>query len=335
MLEFVLNIAEFALQSLVIVVALLIIIAFIASLVSKGKQDSELKVKNFNKKLKDHRLALEKHTLDKKAFKKKLKEKKADKKMSGSKKSLFVLDFNGDIKASAVEHLRSEISAVLSVAGPNDEVMVKVESPGGMVHGYGLAASQLQRIKDKSIPLTICVDKVAASGGYMMASIADKIISAPFAIIGSIGVVASVPNVHKVLKKNDVDYLEITAGEFKRTLTPLGEITDQKMNKFKEQIEQVHELFKKHVITQRPQLDLSKVATGEYWYGEQAKELLLVDEIGTSDEFMMKQAEDFEILEVTFSGKKSLKEKLSENMSYQLEALSTKAASLIWKSQYR
>ncbi len=335
MLEFIVNIAQFALQSLVIVVSLLIIIAFIASLVSKGKNDSELTIKKFNKKIKDFSLGIQKQTLDKKSLKKTLKSEKGKSKNKEQKKNLFVLNFEGDIKASAVEQLRNEISAILSVATSKDEVMIKIESPGGMVHGYGLAASQLQRIKDRSIPLTVCVDKVAASGGYMMASIADRIVSAPFAIIGSIGVVASVPNIHKVLKKNDIDYLEITAGEFKRTLTPLGEITDQKMDKFKEQIEQVHELFKKHVITQRPQLDLNKVATGEYWYGEQALELLLVDEIGTSDDYMMNKVQDFEVLEISYSGKKSFKEKLSENLSFQIESVTTKVTSLLWKSQYR
>ncbi|MEM7647100.1 MAG: protease SohB, partial [Pseudomonadota bacterium] len=305
-MDFLLEIAEFALQAIIIVVALLIIIGFIASLVSKNKDSSKLKVKNLNKVHKQYRGALEGAILDKKTLKRQKKQDKKNDKNEEKKNTLFVLSFDGDIKASATDQLREEISSVLLVAKPDDEVVLCLESPGGMVHGYGLAASQLQRIKDRNLKLTVCVDKVAASGGYMMACIADKIISAPFAIIGSIGVVASLPNFHRILKKNDVDYLEITAGEYKRTLTTLGEITEPGMNKFKSQIQDIHDLFKNHVKTQRPQLDLEKVATGEYWYGQQAKDLQLVDEIGTSDDYLLRHEESHRILRVTFKGKQSL-----------------------------
>ena len=334
MLDFALNMASFALQTAVIVIALLIIIAFIASLLSKDKQASELKIKNLNKKLEKNRNSLLKSQLNKKEFKKHLKDNKPDKKKKDTKNKLYVLEFEGDIKASATDQLREEISTVLSVATKDDQILLKLESPGGMVHGYGLAASQLERIKTAGIPLTISVDKIAASGGYMMASIADKIIAAPFAIIGSIGVIASVPNIHKVLKKNDVDYLEITAGEFKRTLTPMGEVTESGMKKFKEQIEDVHGLFKNHVKSQRPQVDLSKVATGEYWYGQQAKDLLLVDELGTSDDYLMSQMKNFTILQVKFAGKRSLKEKLSESMNFLIEKSLTKISTDVHKKQY-
>ena len=315
-MDFALEILRFIIQAAVILVCLIVFAGFIASLVSKDKSPSPIKVKNLNEQLQKGKNAILKQQLDKKALKKVTKDHKKADKDAKDKPSYFVLRFEGDIKASAVEQLRQEVSAILSVAQKGDKVALILESPGGMVHTYGLAASQVDRIKKAGLHLTIIVDKVAASGGYMMACLADHLISAPFAIIGSIGVVASVPNIHKVLKKNDVDYLEITAGEFKRTLTPLGEITEPKIAKFKDQIEDVHELFKNHVITQRPSLDLSKVATGEYWYGSQALDLKLVDEIGTSDDFLMKQCENHKVLQVSVAPKKSFKEKLAESMEY-------------------
>ncbi len=338
MLEFLSNIAQFTLQSAVIVAAILIIIAFIASLVSKEKTNTEIKVKSLNKKLNSHRQAVLQKKLDKKSFKNFLKKEKNKNKATENEFTqpiLYVLHFDGDIKASATEQLRQEISSVLMCAETKDEILLILESPGGMVHGYGLAASQLQRIKDKKIPLTICVDKVAASGGYMMAALADKIICAPYAIIGSIGVVASVPNFNKLLKKNNIDYLEITAGEYKRTITPLGEITDVGLTKFKEQIEGIHDLFKNHVKKLRPQLDLSKVATGEYWYGLQAKDLELVDEIGTSDDYLLNRFETHKIFEVSFSAKKTLKDKINESLASTIETLLFKFYSLFSQNIFR
>ena len=226
-----------------------------------------------------------------------------------------MLDFNGDIAASAVTVFREQVTALLQTARPCDEVVVRLESPGGMVHAYGLASSQLARIKDQKIPLTICVDKVAASGGYMMACLADKIIAAPFAILGSIGVIASLPNLHKLLNKNDIEYLEITAGEFKRTLTPLGEITDKKKAKFQEQIEEIHELFKDHVQKYRNSVDINTVATGEYWYGIKALEIKLVDELKTSDDYLLESSKNFDIYHIYTPKKESLSEKLSGSLN--------------------
>ncbi len=335
MIDFALQIARFSLQAVVIVLCLLVVIGFIASLISKSKSQAEVEVTDLNKKLKANRMSLLRKSLSKKEFKQVEKQEKNLKKAAPEKKTVFVLNFDGDIKASATEQLREEITTLLGAAKPGDQVVVKVESPGGMVHGYGLAASQLIRIKKANLPLTICVDKIAASGGYMMACIADKIVAAPFAIIGSIGVIASVPNIYKVLKKHDVDYLEITAGEFKRTLTPLGEVTEPKLNKFKEQIEQVHELFKTHVVEQRQNLDLHKVATGEYWYGQQAINLNLIDELGTSDDLILNLSKDHHVLAVKFAGKKSLKDKISESLASSTESFFSKILDINWKNQFQ
>ncbi len=205
--------------------------------------------------------------------------------------SLYVIDFNGNVKASETEHLSYEIDALLEVAGKNDEVVVRLDSPGGMVNAYGLGSSQLMRLKQKGIKLTVCVDEVAASGGYLMASVADKIVAAPFAYIGSIGVVMSLPNFNKVLKKHDIDYEQLTAGRFKRTVTMFGENTDEGREKCREELDAVHRRFKDHVKRFRPNVDIEKLATGEHWLAEDALELGLVDEICCSDDYIARQLE--------------------------------------------
>lgn len=201
---------------------------------------------------------------------------------------IYVLDFKGDVQASAVDTIREEITLILATAkAGHDRVVVRLESPGGMVHGYGLAAAQLVRLRDAGFNVTICVDKVAASGGYMMACIANEIISAPFAVVGSIGVVAQVPNFNRLLKQHNVDFELYTAGEYKRTVTMFGENTPEGKAKFEEELQQTHALFKHFVEKYRPQLDVAKVATGEHWYGEDARELNLVDKLQTSDEYLL------------------------------------------------
>ena len=241
-------------------------------------------------------------------------EKKAIKKAAEldppKRSKVYVLNFDGNISASAVGHLREEITAVLTQATPNDEVLLKLESAGGMVHSYGLASSQLDRLRKKNVPLTVCVDKVAASGGYMMACVADKTLAAPFAIIGSIGVVAQMPNFNKVLKKHDVEFELLTAGEHKRTLTMFGENTDKGREKFIEELEETHQLFKEYVSTRRPQLDIDKIATGEIWYGSRAKDIALIDDIQTSDEYLVSRIENADVFEVAYVFKKKLHQRL-------------------------
>lgn len=228
----------------------------------------------------------------------------------GEKKRVFVLKFKGNVSASAVSNLREEVTAVLTQAQPKDEVVVKLESSGGMVHSYGLASSQLDRLRKQSIPLTICVDKVAASGGYMMACVGDKILAAPFAIIGSIGVVAQLPNFHRLLKKNDVDFELLTAGEHKRTLTIFGENTEQGREKFIEDLQDTHQLFKSYVAERRPKIDIDKVATGEVWFGSRALDLSLVDELMTSDEYLTGCAKESKVFEINYVQKKKLPQRL-------------------------
>ncbi|MGB1616140.1 MAG: protease SohB [Pseudomonadales bacterium] len=224
----------------------------------------------------------------------------ADDESETDSRRVFVLDFNGDIEASAVENLREEVSAVLSVAGADDEVIVRLESAGGVVHGYGLAASQLKRIRERGVKLTVAVDKVAASGGYMMACIADQIIAAPFAVLGSIGVVAQIPNFNRLLKSQNIDVEMHTAGEYKRTLTMLGENTEAGREKFLEELEDVHELFKTFVAENRSKVDIAAVGTGEAWYGQRALERQLVDLLMTSDEYVIKKLKENAVYEVKY-----------------------------------
>ena len=229
---------------------------------------------------------------------------------AAAKKRVYVLDFDGDIRASAAGRLRQEITAVLAMARESDEIVVRLESRGGMVHAYGLAASQLERVRQHGIELTVCVDKVAASGGYMMACVADRILAAPFAIVGSIGVIAQLPNFHRLLKKNDIDFEMITAGEYKRTLTILGENTEKGRKKFTEEIEDIHLLFKEFVTRNRPALDIDRVATGESWFGQRALDLALVDKLVTSDEYLVGACDSADVFEVRYVERKSLPERL-------------------------
>jgi serine protease SohB len=249
----------------------------------------------------------------KKEAKQEEKARKAREKGRGSqpaRKRVFVLDFKGDIRATAVASLREEINAVVAVATQGDEVVLRLENFGGVVHEHGLAASQLARVRQRGIPLTVIVDKGAASGGYMMACVANRIIAAPFAVLGSIGVLAQLPNFNRALAERGVDFEQIAAGRFKRTITMFGRNTDEDRAKLKEELEEIHDLFKNLVSQHRPQLDVEGVATGEHWYGTRALELKLVDELGSSDDYLLAAAEHADLFHVTYRAKHSLQEKL-------------------------
>jgi serine protease SohB len=334
-LEFLAEYGLFLAKVVTFVVAFAVVVAIIVSAASKGHKSSDdaIEIRNTNEEFDEVETAMRENVLDEESLKQLNKEKKkkqkTDKKAAKVKQDkkprLFVTSFDGDIKASHAEQLRRVVSAILSVAEENDEVLIKLESQGGMVHSYGFASSQLARIRDKGIALTICVDKVAASGGYMMACVANKILAAPFSIIGSIGVVAQLPNFHKLLEKNDIDYEMYTAGEYKRTLTMFGENTDQGRKKFLEDIEDTHELFKDFIARYREKVDIAKVATGEVWFGTRALELDLIDSIQTSDDYLFDARKEKDIYEVSISEKKTLMEKLGITIEHTVEALLSKA----------
>ena len=227
--------------------------AFAVAIIASGRkkeQEAELKITNLNDKYHGIKEQVTQSIMDKKQFKlhrKKLaKDAKLKQKSTSPDKSrpkLYVLAFDGDIKASEVETMRDEISAVLSVAEPQDEVLLKLDNSGGIVHEHGLAASQLQRIKDAKLTFTVAVDKVAASGGYMMACVADKIVAAPFSIIGSIGVLAQLPNFNRLMDRAGIDFEQHTAGEYKRTVTMFGKNSEKERDKLRLDLQETHKLF--------------------------------------------------------------------------------------------
>jgi serine protease SohB len=333
--EFLYEYGLFLLKVVTFVVAIAVVIGLIVSAGARQKPSTvgAIQVTKINDRFDEMSQSMKHAMFDDDVIKKQqkalAKEKKQEKKANKQKqkhddvfeepKRIFLVDFDGDIKASAVSQLREIVSAVLFVATPKDEVVLRLESGGGMVHSYGLAASQLDRIRQREIPLTVCVDKVAASGGYMMACVANKICAAPFAVIGSIGVLAQLPNFHKVLKKHDIDFEMLTAGEYKRTLTMFGENTDKGREKFVEDLELTHGLFKDYVHQQRPIIDIDAVATGEIWFGIKAKENSLIDELTTSDDYITGLASDFDVFEVTYTSKKSLPERLGLSVQMGIE----------------
>ncbi|MGY8869287.1 MAG: protease SohB [Pseudomonadales bacterium] len=335
---------------------LVVVLLFVAGIIMvsarnrRDDRDGEVDVTSINDLYEDMKDTVEAAVLDKDAYKQLLKQQKKQDKLDNKqrkkeaktapakepedKKRIYVLDFDGDIKASEVELLREEISAVLTFARPCDEVVVRLESAGGMVHTYGLAASQLARIKASGIPLTVCVDQVAASGGYLMACLADRLIAAPFALVGSIGVIAQVPNFNRVLKKHDVDYEMFTAGEYKRTVTMFGENTEKGKQKFVEELEDTHALFKEFVSEYRPQLDIEKVATGEVWFGKRALAEELVDELSTSDDYLMTACDDADVFRVRYEMKKTFQERLSEMAIQTSEGIVSKIWTRVSNSRF-
>lgn len=317
----------FTAKSFIIVAMILIVLIVFFALLARGKEKTKgrLVIKNLNKNYDENSESLLSEVFSKKEFKQYLKNKKttekAKEKNEDKIKNIYVLNFNGDMKAAAVNSLREEITAVLNIIKKNDEIVIKLESPGGVVHGYGLGAAQLMRIRERHIPLTVTVDKIAASGGYMMACVANKILTTPFAIIGSIGVVVQLPNFHRVLKDKHIEFEQHTAGEFKRTITLFGENTEEGREKLQHEIEDIHQLFKNLIKEYRPEIDIQKVATGEHWMGQQAIGLKLVDEIKTSDEYLLERSKDAKLFEISYQVKKSFLSKLSASASLMRERL--------------
>lgn len=319
-----------------VVIAIAVIAVLIINLTQRKRQRGELRITRLSEQYKEMQEEMSLSLLDehqqkqwqkaqKKKHKQEAKAAKAKAKNTAPsadvKPRVYVLDFKGSMDAHEVSSLREEVTAVLAVARPQDQVVVRLESPGGVVHGYGLAASQLQRLREKQIPLTVAVDKVAASGGYMMACVADKIVAAPFSIIGSIGVVAQIPNFNRFLKNKEIDIELHTAGQYKRTLTLLGENTEEGRQKFREDLNETHHLFKDFVHRMRPSLDIEQVATGEHWYGTQAREKGLVDEVGTSDDLLLNLMEGRELVGVRFTQRKRLLDRFTNSAAESADRL--------------
>lgn len=318
-MEFLSQYGLFLAKALTVVVAFGIAALLIVGASRRDKREPALRVKHLNERFRDLKDSLENELLSKKELKAKAKARKKqdkarDKAAPGAGetgKRVFVLNFSGDIKASAVAGLREEVTAVLALARPTDEVVVKLENPGGLVHEHGLAASQLLRLRERKIPLTVAVDKVAASGGYLMACVANRILAAPFAILGSVGVLMQLPNLHRLLESHGVDFEQIKGGEFKRTLTLFGQNTDADRARAQADVDDTHALFKAFVKEHRPQLDIDRIATGEHWYGTRALALELCDRLTTSDDYLLERSESAEVYEVSMETPKSLQDRLA------------------------
>ena len=303
MMEALLEVAAFAAKATIVVIAVSAT-SFLVFHLGRGEardeQHGRLKVSRLDVRLLGLRDALRVRERSKKEWKalRKQREEEADARAEGP--TTYLLEFQGDLEPSQARSLSRCVTAICLAAGDGDDVLVRLESPGGTVPGYGLAAAQLQRLKEAGLSLTVCIDRVAASGGYMMAVVADEIVAAPLAVVGSIGVLLPVPNVHRWLKERGVEYDEMTAGEYKRTVSLAGEITPEGRAKTQAQLDETHALFKKHITRHRPALDIESVATGEFWYAERAKELGLVDRIATSDDLLLERASERAVLRVRY-----------------------------------
>ena len=323
MLDYLLQYGLFLAETLTVVAAVAAVILLIAALAVRrrgGSGPERLVVRDLGARYRDMKQILENGLLGAKerkaAAKARKREAKARKKDARSTRPrVFVLDFKGDMRASAVASLREEVTAVLAFARPEDEVLVRLENTGGLVHEHGFAASQLMRVRERGIPLTVSVDRIAASGGYMMACVADRILAAPFAILGSIGVLAQIPNFHRLLDRHGVDFEQFKGGEYKRTVTLFGENTDADREKLRQDIEEIHTIFKHFVTEQRPGLDIDKVATGEHWLARRAKDLGLCDELITSDDYLLAANERAELVGVRFEARKRFATRLAESVA--------------------
>lgn len=334
MTEFIAEYGLFLLKAITVVAAIVVVIGTAAAAGRRASHQEGLEVESLNKKYRMLSSALKQVVMTKAEWKAEAKaEKEHDKAQAKSKVKrprIFVLDFKGDLKASALPSLREEVGAVLEVATQEDQIVLRLENYGGVVHEHGLAASQLVRIRDKGIPLVVTVDKVAASGGYLMACVASKIVAAPFAILGSIGVIAQLPNFNRLMDSHGIDFEQITAGKYKRNVTVFGKNTDEDRAKLKEELEDVHSLFKTAVSTYRPDLDLDKIATGEHWYGTRAIEFGLIDEIVTSDELLAGLAKDNDLYRVAYKIKQPLQKRLMANVDSALE----KVDEVSWRQRF-
>jgi len=332
MIEFFAEYGLFLLKAVTIVGAIVVVVGTVAAASRKASMQEGLEIEHLNRKYQTLASALKQAILKKADRKAQAKADKAEAKAKSAdtRPRTFVIGFKGDLKATAVASLREEVSAILEVAGPDDQVIVRLENHGGIVHEHGLATSQLVRIRDQGVPLLVSVDKMAASGGYLMACVANRLIAAPFAILGSIGVIAQLPNFNRMLDEHGIDFEMITAGEHKRNVTIFGKNTDEDRAKLKQELEDVHGLFKDVVGKYRQELDLKKVATGEHWYGTRALELGLADELKTSDELLAGLAKDRDLYRVSYKIRQPLQKRILASVDTLLE----KADAARWRRRF-
>lgn len=277
----------------------------------KGKAQNEQKIalKSYEKRYYEALTPQVREFVEKKDLTALKKAQKAAQKEKGS--CLYVIDFDGDMQASNTVQLAETTSCLLPLLRSTDKVLVRVKSSGGLVPHYGYAASQLSRLRSKA-SLTVAIDHIAASGGYLMACVAHEIIAAPFAIVGSIGVVGLVPNVHPLLKNHGIDVHEHTAGEYKRSLSPWAAVTPEKVQRYEHELSMTHELFQEFVQQYRPNLEPEVLQTGEYRYAARSVgDTGLVDKVQSSDDFIAEHLPKYHVIFVTCREEKSVWQRLS------------------------
>ena len=222
------------------------------------------------------------------------------------KSNLYYLEFEGDIQASEAAKLKQEILVCLQVAKPTDVFLILVESSGGSVSNYGDLYSVMEMIKKRGHTLWVAIDRVAASGGYLISLPADKIFATPFALIGSIGVLSEVPNFGGLLDKYGVKMEEYTAGERKMNISMFRENGEEQKEHHRKKLGKIHELFKAQLVKYRGGLiekkgvDIGELMEGDFWMGENAFELGLVDELKSSVEILLDEKDHFNILKVNY-----------------------------------
>lgn len=212
-----------------------------------------------------------------------------------SGKVTAVLRFEGDTMATGRQDFARMVDEVLHNKERIQRVIVVVNSPGGGVSVYGQMFAGMERMRNAGVDVTACVDTYAASGGYLMSVPAQRIIAAPFAMVGSIGVVSEFMNFNKLLRRLGVEPMTITAGELKRTVTPLSEVTEENKAAYKAQLEAIHRQFIA-VVKKYREVDADRVCTGNHWTAAESVELKLnlVDGLATSQEYLFEanQTED-------------------------------------------
>ncbi len=214
--------------------------------------------------------------------------------LPGPPPRLAVLRFQGlrDLNASGDQRLSEAIDEVLVNRDHFEEAVVIIDSPGGTTHGYGHAYALLERLSASGLKVTACIDRIGASGGYLMALPADRILAGPFAIVGSVGVVAGIPNVKRLLEEKGVSYRLFVAGDKKRVVHFADDDGPEVREYMDEKLAGIHTQFLQAVEKHRgDRVKLDEVRSGDHWSAEESVEkgLGLVDELQTSAEYLLER----------------------------------------------
>jgi len=165
-------------------------------------------------------------------------------------------------------------------------IILNINSPGGPVIDADILYMKIRDLAKKKVVVAL-LDRVAASGGYYVACAANKIISHPLTLTGSIGVVMDYINLQGLLeKKLGVEMGVIKSGRYKDIGSPFRPMDTSERKMLQELVDAAHRRFVENISTSRriPVKKLAPICDGRIYSGEQAKELGLVDELGTLDE---------------------------------------------------